>query len=326
MPKSGTAAVNDFVPSIGSSTQTNSASAFSMPISSPTIPWPGNFPWIMPRISSSAPRSATVTGDRSAFSSTFTSERPKNGRMKSPLDPASSAMNARWGSRFTPSLNPRFAPKTRKIELGARRQSSENRRDALDGPTDLLRRLRGQQGLGRPRVRHRARPRGEGDRRTVAPLRPHGPLVQREDTQIHGLEEEALAGLRAVLRRVGPVRRLPGEGPARRALRRGRELAPEVGVALSPQLARTSRGARARRLSTGARGSTRRASTPSCTPAWSPAAWRRWSPPAGSRASSTPWRSPTARRDAGATTRPSTTRWRAPSSSPPFPATRAWPR
>ena len=70
VPKRGTAAVKEWVPSMGSSTQTNSASGRSAPASSPTIPWPGNALRIIPRIRSSAPRSAGVTGDRSALSST----------------------------------------------------------------------------------------------------------------------------------------------------------------------------------------------------------------------------------------------------------------
>ncbi len=77
VPNKGTAEANDFVPSIGSRTHTNSASARSEPNSSPMTPCPGNLLLISPRISSSAPRSAAVTGDPSAFSSTSTSERPK---------------------------------------------------------------------------------------------------------------------------------------------------------------------------------------------------------------------------------------------------------
>src|SRR5579864_8715879 len=70
VPNSGTPEMKDLVPSIGSSTQTNSASSRSLPNSSPMMPCSGNCALISCRIAVSAARSATVTGDRSALSST----------------------------------------------------------------------------------------------------------------------------------------------------------------------------------------------------------------------------------------------------------------
>jgi len=95
VPKSGHAVVNDFVPSIGSRTQTHSASGRSLPNSSPMMPWDGKAFWICARIRSSAPRSAAVTGDWSDLSSTARSLAPKNGRMNSPLDSARSSARRR---------------------------------------------------------------------------------------------------------------------------------------------------------------------------------------------------------------------------------------
>ena len=80
VPKSGTAETKDFVPSIGSSTHTNSAPGFSVPNSSPTMPWPGYRLWISPRMISSAPRSAAVTGEWSALISTCHVGAPEEGR------------------------------------------------------------------------------------------------------------------------------------------------------------------------------------------------------------------------------------------------------
>ena len=95
VPKSGHAVMNDLVPSIGSRTQTHSASGRSLPNSSPMMPCDGKARWMRSRIRSSAPRSATVTGDWSDFSSIARSLAPKYGRMNSPLDSASSSASRR---------------------------------------------------------------------------------------------------------------------------------------------------------------------------------------------------------------------------------------
>ena len=60
------------VPSIGSRTQTNSASVRSAPFSSPSMPCAGYCVAIRARIDASASRSAIVTGEASAFSSIAT--------------------------------------------------------------------------------------------------------------------------------------------------------------------------------------------------------------------------------------------------------------
>ena len=95
VPNSGEPAANARVPSTGSSTQTNSAPVFSAPYSSPRMPWLGNRPRIIRRMSSSAPRSAAVTGVWSDLVSTARSGRAKYGRMRSPLFSASSSMKSR---------------------------------------------------------------------------------------------------------------------------------------------------------------------------------------------------------------------------------------
>ena len=56
--------MKDLVPSIGSSTQTYSASARSAPNSSPTMPWSGKVCRISARMAASAARSAAVTGSK----------------------------------------------------------------------------------------------------------------------------------------------------------------------------------------------------------------------------------------------------------------------
>src|ERR1700731_1397369 len=89
--------MKDLVPSIGSSTQTNSASARSGPYSSPMMPCSGKRAAISWRIAASAARSATVTGDRSALSSTAILWR-KYGRIPSPAASARSAASARNAS------------------------------------------------------------------------------------------------------------------------------------------------------------------------------------------------------------------------------------
>lgn len=55
----------------------------------------GKFLAMRPRMSASAPRSASVTGEASLFVSTARSRRPKCGRMKAPLAWASSLLKAR---------------------------------------------------------------------------------------------------------------------------------------------------------------------------------------------------------------------------------------
>ncbi len=95
VPQSGTALMKLLVPSIGSSTQVNSASSRTLPISSPMMPCEGKRASMRRRSNSSAPRSAAVTGEASPLASTARSARPKKGRMKSPLSAASSAMKAR---------------------------------------------------------------------------------------------------------------------------------------------------------------------------------------------------------------------------------------
>src|SRR3979411_254513 len=57
--------MKDLVPSIGSSTQTYSASSRSLPNSSPTMPCWGKLALINRRITASAARSASVTGSKS---------------------------------------------------------------------------------------------------------------------------------------------------------------------------------------------------------------------------------------------------------------------
>jgi hypothetical protein len=79
--------MNARVPSIGSSTHRNRASGRSTPNSSPTIPHSGQSRPSTARIASSAPRSAIVTGDWSAYKSAATDPR-NNGRI---TDPAASA-------------------------------------------------------------------------------------------------------------------------------------------------------------------------------------------------------------------------------------------
>src|SRR5437763_8306503 len=94
VPNSGTPLIKDLVPSIGSSTQTNSASARSGPYSSPMMPCSGNRAAISRRIAVSAARSATVTGDKSGLSVTARGWR-KCGRIASPAASARSPASAR---------------------------------------------------------------------------------------------------------------------------------------------------------------------------------------------------------------------------------------
>ena len=96
VPQIGKPAMKDLVPSIGSSTQTYSASSRSLPNSSPTMPCWGKLALISRRITASAARSASVTGSKSwlvLLLSTL-SEVRKNGRMVSPEAVARRPMKA----------------------------------------------------------------------------------------------------------------------------------------------------------------------------------------------------------------------------------------
>src|SRR5258705_10085878 len=82
VPQIGKPAMKDLVPSIGSSTQTYSASSRSLPNSSPTMPCWGKLALIRRRITASAARSASVTGSKSlALLLSIESEVRKNGRI-----------------------------------------------------------------------------------------------------------------------------------------------------------------------------------------------------------------------------------------------------
>src|SRR5258708_3302243 len=102
VPNSGTPLMKDLVPSIGSSTQTNSASSRSRPYSSPKMPWSGNRALMSRRIAASAARSAAVTGLRSGLSSTAREVR-KYGRITAPAASASSEARARYASNAATS-------------------------------------------------------------------------------------------------------------------------------------------------------------------------------------------------------------------------------
>src|SRR3984957_15350529 len=83
VPQVGSPETKLLVPSIGSSTQTYSASGRSCPYSSPIIPWAGNVCPISRRIAASAPRSASVTGSNtppSDLSSARIALRKKGGK------------------------------------------------------------------------------------------------------------------------------------------------------------------------------------------------------------------------------------------------------
>ena len=90
VPQIGNPAMKDLVPSIGSSTQTYSASSRSLPNSSPTMPCWGKLALISRRITASAARSASVTGSKSCATLLLSieSEVRKNGRMVSPEEVA----------------------------------------------------------------------------------------------------------------------------------------------------------------------------------------------------------------------------------------------
>src|SRR5260370_10640342 len=98
VPNGGTRLIKDFVPSIGSKVQTNSASSRTRPNSSPTMPWFGKCCSISERIACSAARSAAVAGVRSALSSTVRGLR-KYGRIASPAASANRSASARkWST------------------------------------------------------------------------------------------------------------------------------------------------------------------------------------------------------------------------------------
>ncbi len=84
------------VPSIGSSTQTYSASGFSVPNSSPRMPWSGKLRLMSWRITASPARSASVTGSKAAMPAALSSvakDARKKGRMAWPDWVASSSTN-----------------------------------------------------------------------------------------------------------------------------------------------------------------------------------------------------------------------------------------
>src|SRR5215831_6166209 len=96
VPQAGMPQINDLVPSIGSSTQTYSASRRSMPNSSPMMPCSGKVRLISARMAASAARSAAVTGSKPPEPLLFSipSALRKNGRMVSPEMVASSSTKA----------------------------------------------------------------------------------------------------------------------------------------------------------------------------------------------------------------------------------------
>ena len=91
VPQAGMPEMNDLVPSIGSSTQTYSASVRSAPYSSPRMPWSGKVRLMRARMACSAARSAAVTGSKPPdFLFSTASVVRKNGRMVWPETLASS--------------------------------------------------------------------------------------------------------------------------------------------------------------------------------------------------------------------------------------------
>ena len=96
VPQVGRPETKLLVPSIGSRTQTYSASGRSRPYSSPITPWAGNVWAISRRMAASAPRSASVTGSNTPppdLSSARIALR-KNGRITSPDTCASRSTKA----------------------------------------------------------------------------------------------------------------------------------------------------------------------------------------------------------------------------------------
>src|SRR5215203_1288216 len=100
------------VPSIGSSTQTYSASPPSVPNSSPTMPWVGKVRRMSCRIAASPARSASVTGSKAPpcdLSSAASAVR-KKGRIVSPDSVASSLTNVEKSiGPMAPRRRPRLA-------------------------------------------------------------------------------------------------------------------------------------------------------------------------------------------------------------------------
>ena len=99
VPQAGMPEMKDLVPSIGSSTQTYSASVRSAPYSSPRMPWSGKARRMRARMACSAARSAAVTGSKppACLFSTASAVR-KNGRMVSPETLAS------WSTKLAKSM------------------------------------------------------------------------------------------------------------------------------------------------------------------------------------------------------------------------------
>src|SRR5712691_5691631 len=115
VPQAGMPEMNDFVPSIGSSTQTYSASARSWPNSSPMMPWSGNVRRMSARIAISAAWSAAVTGSKlpgRPLSSMLSAVR-KNGRIVSPETVARSFTKAEKSiAVIAPAPSPRCPART----------------------------------------------------------------------------------------------------------------------------------------------------------------------------------------------------------------------
>jgi len=111
VPQAGMPEMNDLVPSIGSSTQTNSASACSAPNSSPTMPCSGKFERMSARMASSAARSAAVTGSNTppALLSSMLSDVRKKGRIASPDTVASLSTKAAKSTAVMLAVLPRIA-------------------------------------------------------------------------------------------------------------------------------------------------------------------------------------------------------------------------
>lgn len=106
MPHTGRPEMKERVPSIGSSTQTCSASTRSRPNSSPRMPCSGKRAPSSSRIAASAPLSATVTGSNAPSESLFSTDirDRKCGRITRPDTSASSSRNATISSLVAHSL------------------------------------------------------------------------------------------------------------------------------------------------------------------------------------------------------------------------------
>src|SRR5262245_55589268 len=106
VPHTGRPQIKDFVPSIGSSAQTYSASVRSLPYSSPMMPWSGKLFRIIARIAASAARSAAVTGSNPRPCDLFSmlSVVRKNGRIASPAAAASLSTKAVKSTAGMPAI------------------------------------------------------------------------------------------------------------------------------------------------------------------------------------------------------------------------------